>query len=166
MKCYKGFNKDLQCTPDGKVFQYEIGKEYVEESAELCNSGFHACEYPLDCFGYYDPATSCFCEVELDEVSDKKDCDSKRCGKRIRIGAEIGIKGIVEASVRFILEKVDFKNAKESKQQSKSESKDQSKRPSKREKQPKPKQPKPKQPKPKQQSELQAQHRALTVASV
>ena len=114
MKCYKGFNEKLQCTPDKKVFQYEIGKEYTEESADLCKKGFHACEYPLDCFNYYDPANSRFCEVELDELSDKKDSDSKRCGKRIRIGAEIGIKGIVEASVKFILDKVDFKNAKES----------------------------------------------------
>lgn len=32
---YKGFNKDLQCTPDGKVFQYEIGKEYKEDNGEF-----------------------------------------------------------------------------------------------------------------------------------
>lgn len=38
MKYYKGFNKDLQCTPDGKVFQYEIGKEFVEVENETAES--------------------------------------------------------------------------------------------------------------------------------
>lgn len=74
MKYYKGFNKDLTC----RGFQYEIGKEYTEEKADLCNSGFHACEHPLDVFGYYPPAGSRFCEVELDEVCDKTDNDTKK----------------------------------------------------------------------------------------
>lgn len=44
MKAYKGFDKNLKC----RDFQYEIGKEYEEDSAELCERGFHACEHPLD----------------------------------------------------------------------------------------------------------------------
>ncbi|MCY1715310.1 DUF7666 domain-containing protein, partial [Caproiciproducens galactitolivorans] len=114
MKAYKGFNNKLQCTPSGKVFQYEIGKSYEEPKADLCRSGFHACEAPLDVFGYYPPSDSKYCEVELDEVSEKTDGDSKRCGKKIKIGVEIGTKGIIDAGVKFILEKVDWNNAKES----------------------------------------------------
>ena len=114
MKYYKGFNNKLQCTPGGKVFQYEVGKTYEEQNADLCISGFHACENPLDVFGYYPPADSRYCEVELNEVLDKTDDDSKRCGKKITIGAEIGLKGIIEAGVKFIFDKVDWKNAKES----------------------------------------------------
>lgn len=34
-------------------FQYEEGKEYETDKAEACETGFHACEYPLDCFNYY-----------------------------------------------------------------------------------------------------------------
>ena len=103
MRCFKGFDKNLEC----RGFAYEIGKEYKETKAELCNSGFHACENPIDVFGYYPPAESRYCEVELEDVSEEMSDDSKRCGKRIRIGAEVGIKGIVDAFVKFTLERTD-----------------------------------------------------------
>ena len=53
VKAYKGFNKHMQCAPNGKIFQYEIGKEYKEDEANLCHCGFHACENPLDVLSYY-----------------------------------------------------------------------------------------------------------------
>ena len=107
MKCYKGFDKDLRC----KDFQYEVGKEYETERAEICEEGFHACEFPLDVMWYYNPADSRFCEVELDANEQTHD-DSKRVGKKIKIDAEIGLSGLVKAGVKFILEKADFENAK------------------------------------------------------
>ena len=109
MKCYKGFDKDLKC----RGYQYEIGKEYEEQEADICSKGFHACEYPLDVFGYYDPASSRYCEVDLD-ANNQTDGDSKRVGKHIKIGAEIGIPEIVKASVEYIKNQVDWDNSKES----------------------------------------------------
>ena len=109
MKCYKGFDRDLKC----RGYQYEIGREYEEREAEICSKGFHACEYPLDVFGYYDPASSRYCEVDLD-ANDQTHDDSKRVGKHIKIGAEIGIPGIVKASVEYIKNQVDWDNSKES----------------------------------------------------
>ena len=108
IKAYKGFNKNLQCQPDDDKppFQYEVGKEYEESEAELCSCGFHACEFPLDVFGYYPPADSRYCEVELD-ATEEKEGDSKRTGKKIKIGAEIGLDGIIKAGVKFILEKAE-----------------------------------------------------------
>ena len=103
MKLYKGFTKDLKC----RDFQYEIGKEYHEETADLCHAGFHACENPLDTFRYYAPGSSRYCEVELDEVSDQRDSDTKRAAKKIKIGAEIGLKGVIDAGVKFIFEKCE-----------------------------------------------------------
>ena len=100
MKAYKGFDKDLKC----RDFQYEIGKEYEEETASLCNSGFHACEYPLDCFGYYSPAGSRFCEVEIEDNGERNSDDSKVCGKKIKVGAEIGIAGIIKAAFSYVKE--------------------------------------------------------------
>ena len=109
MKCYKGFDKDLKC----RGFQYEIGKEYEENTADICHKGFHACENPMDVFGYYNPADSRYCEVDLD-TNEQTGEDSKRVGKKIKIETEIGLSGLIQAGVKFILEKVDFKNAKES----------------------------------------------------
>ena len=108
IKAYKGFNKNLQCQPDDDKppFQYEVGKEYEENDAKLCSCGFHACEFPLDVFGYYPPADSRYCEVELDAIEEKEG-DSKRTGKKIKIGAEIGLDGIIKAGVKFILEKTE-----------------------------------------------------------
>ena len=109
MKMYKGFDKDLKC----RGFQYEIGKTYEEPTAELCEKGFHACEYPLDVFEYYSPGNmSRYCEVDLDEVSGKKsDEDSKRCGKKIAVKAEIDIAGLVKAAVDYTMEKAIPENS-------------------------------------------------------
>ena len=101
MKAYKGFDKDLKCLD----FQYEIGGEYEEATAKLCNRGFHACEHPLDCFGYYTPADSRFCEVEIEDNGERHSDDTKVCGTKIKIGAEIGIKGLVRAAFEYVKER-------------------------------------------------------------
>jgi hypothetical protein len=108
MKCFKGFDKDLKC----RDFQYEIGKEYTEEKADICNCGFHACEFPMDVFGYYPPSDSRYCEVELEENGQKSSDDSKRVGKKISVKAEIGIAGIIKAGVEYIKEQVDWEDDK------------------------------------------------------
>ena len=108
MKCFKGFDKDLKCGD----FQYEIGKEYTEEKADICNCGFHACEFPMDVFDYYPPSDSRYCEVELEENGQKSSDDSKRVGKKISVKAEIGIAGIIKAGVEYIKEQVDWEDDK------------------------------------------------------
>ena len=99
MKAYKGFNRDMTC----RGFQFEEGKEYHEEKAELCESGFHACENPLDTFNYYYPGNSVFHEVELDEVSDERnDDDTKICAKTIRVGARLDVAGLCKAHFEYV----------------------------------------------------------------
>ena len=108
MKAYKGFNQDMTCTPaPGVKFQFEEGKTYEELTADLCHSGFHACEDPLDCFGYYPPSNSVYHEVELEDVSDERESDSKMCGKKIAIGARIDLASIIKASIDLRLSKVE-----------------------------------------------------------
>ena len=103
MKAYKGFDKDLKC----RGFQYEVGKEYEEANASLCKKGFHACENPLDTFRYYGPTDSRYCEVDVDDNGERNSGDSKVCGKHIKIGAEIGLKGVINAGVRFVFDKCE-----------------------------------------------------------
>ena len=96
IKAYKGFDKNLQC----RGFQYEIGKEYEEKDAKACSCGFHACEYPLDVFNYYEPANSRFCEVEQSGTIDKSESD-KTASTKIKIGAELNIAGLVKAAIEY-----------------------------------------------------------------
>ena len=106
MKAYKGFNKDMTC----RGFQFEEGKAYHEDTAVLCESGFHACLDPLDCLGYYDPCDSVFHEVELDNVSEQRENDTKVVAKDIKIGSRISIKDIVKASIDFTFSSVRKEN--------------------------------------------------------
>ena len=103
MRAFKGFNKDLTC----RGYQYEEGKEFHTERAKCCDTGFHACEYPLDCFGYYDPAHSVFHEVELSGEMDKSGDNTKVCATDIKIGARLSIAGLVKMAIDFTVSKVN-----------------------------------------------------------
>lgn len=92
----------------GKIFQYEIGKEYKEDKADLCHCGFHACENPLDVLSYYNNIDDKFCEVELDKIDPNRNKDSKICGKKIKIGIEIGFLGLFKAGIEWIKNKTIF----------------------------------------------------------
>lgn len=107
IKGYKGFDKDLKC----RGFQYEIGKDY-EQKGEIrcCYNGFHFCENPLMVFNYYNPNESRYCEVEGDGNIDST--EDKVAVSHIHIGAEIGLDGIIKASVKFILDNVKWGDKK------------------------------------------------------
>ena len=103
IKSYKGFHKDMTC----RDFQYKEGGEYEEKRSDVCNSGFHACEYPLDCFYYYSPNCSVYHEVEQEgEFSKRNNGDSKIASTKIKIGAQINIAGLVKAAIEYTTERV------------------------------------------------------------
>ena len=105
MKGFKGFDPDFTC----KGKQYKENTVFEEEKAEICNSGMHFCEYPLDVFRFYAPINdNCeineFAEVEaLNEVYTNDNI--KYCTKKLKVGTKIGIPGLVQASVDYIVEK-------------------------------------------------------------
>ena len=103
IKAYKGFDMNMQC----RGFQFEEGKSYDEPEAILCKKGFHACENPIDVFRHYAPGKSVFREVELEDVSEMREKDSKVCGKKIKIGAEISLRDMIRAGVE-----IDIRTAK------------------------------------------------------
>ena len=103
MKTFKGFNKDMKC----RGFQYEEGKSYEEKEAIACESGFHACEYPLDCFNYYSPNESVYHVVEQDGEISKHNQDTKVASTKIKIGAEINIAGLVKAAIEYTVKRIN-----------------------------------------------------------
>ena len=106
IESFKGFNKDMTC----KGFQYKEGREYEERNAKVCESGFHACEYPLDVFKYYDPAKSVFREVEQSGELSRNGDDSKVSSTKIKIGASINIAGLVKAAIEYTTKRVKKEN--------------------------------------------------------
>ena len=110
---YKGMNMDMTC----QGFQYEQGKEYEHDGPVKCcptqsdleagAGGFHACEYPLDVFNYYPPAGSRFFKVEQSGDMDKASNDTKVASKKIKIGAEVSIAGLVKAAVQYTMERAE-----------------------------------------------------------
>ena len=101
MNGFKGFNKDLTC----RDFQFKEGEVFTEDEAKLCDSGFHFCEHPLDCFSYYPPADSVYHTVEAERVSSEIGNDTKRVAKTIKIGARLDICNIVKATVEYVWER-------------------------------------------------------------
>ena len=106
IKAYKGMNQGMTC----RSFQYAVGGAYETDRAEVCKSGFHACEYPLDVFGYYSPSTSRYFEVEQAGKIDRKCGDSKTASTKIKIGAEIGIPGFVKAAIEHTFSRAKPEN--------------------------------------------------------
>ncbi len=97
---YKGFDEDWKC----RGFQYELGGTYEHQGeVKACGSGFHACEYPLDMFNYYPPATSHYAQVEQEgDISrGEEEGDSKIASRRLKIGVELSIAEIVKAAVEY-----------------------------------------------------------------
>ena len=108
MKGYKGFNSQLQCTPQGKVFPYEVGQTYTHNGAViLCSQGFHFCGHPRDTWSYYRPNDgSRYAEIEADEVLGKTADDTKRVARSLTVKAELKIPALVKAAVEFVFAQV------------------------------------------------------------
>ena len=102
---YKGFDENLCC----RGFQYEIGKEYVQEGEiECCESGFHACTNPFDVLDYYpSDSKNRFCVVEQSGTIKTGNDDSKQASSKIKIKAEIGMAGLFKAGVEWIKERTN-----------------------------------------------------------
>jgi len=110
MISYKGLNKDLTC----RGLQYELNKKIaINEFPIICGErGFHSCLNPIDIFNHYSPSDSVFYESSIDGKMDFSSVDSKVSSQKIKITKEINIKDIVDISIKFISDKLDW-NKKE-----------------------------------------------------
>lgn len=97
---YKGMDSRMQC----RGMQYEAGKEFsVDGDIECYGNGLHACECPLDVFGYYAPGTGArYFRVEQSGEMARDGSDSKVASRKMRVDAEIGIPGLVKAHIEYV----------------------------------------------------------------
>ena len=99
IRAYKAFDKNLQC----RGFQFEVGQTYEHDGqVKACESGFHACENPLDVWSYY-PLDSRYAVVELGGDVSRHDGDSKIAAARITISAEIALPQIISDGVAYLM---------------------------------------------------------------
>ena len=102
---YKGFDANFQC----RGYQYAVGGTYEHDGkVKACNSGFHSCEYPLDVFAYYEPATSVYAKVEASGSLSRHDDDSKVASARLSVTAQITIPDLVSNAVQWIMDRLDM----------------------------------------------------------
>lgn len=102
---YKGFDENLKC----RGYQYEIGKTFEHDGAvKACESGFHACEYPLDVFNYYTPSDSRFAVVKMHGETSKDSSDTKIASAKITIEKEIKLPEMINRAVDWIKNKINW----------------------------------------------------------
>ena len=102
---YKGFDENLKC----RGYQYEIGKTFEHDGAvKACESGFHACEYPLDVFSYYPPSVSRFAVVKMHGETSKDSDDTKIASAKITIETEIKLPEMINRAVDWIKNKINW----------------------------------------------------------
>lgn len=102
---FKGFDKDWKCRDK----QYKPGEVYEEAEAKLCEKGLHFCEHPLNCFNYYAPGEGGhYAEVTAENPTDETENDTKRVTKKLHIGAELSLGGLVDAAVKFVFDRAEW----------------------------------------------------------
>ena len=99
IRAYKAFDQNMQC----RGFQFDVGQTYEHDGpVKACESGFHACENPLDVWSYY-PLDSRYAVVELGGDVSRHDGDSKIAAARITISAEIALPQIISDGIAYLM---------------------------------------------------------------
>ena len=93
---YKGMQSNMTC----RGFQYEIGKTYKADKAELCKYGFHASLNPRDVLDYYEQNEgSRYFKVKLSgEIAKCDNLDTKVAATEITILEEINIDEVIKTT--------------------------------------------------------------------
>ena len=99
---YKGFTPQADGTLKCRDKIYKVGETYVEDAAIPCKKGMHACLQPIEVLSYYSPNKSAYHEVEVGDDAQGDGLDSKVASKTLKVGASLGIPGLVKAQVEYV----------------------------------------------------------------
>ena len=103
MIAYKGISPDMTArlgNHDGEVF--EVGRTYTVKASKTARNGYHCCENPAQCLGYYDLKSDRFFRVEAAGSIDEDDAERIACTK-LTILQELDIKDFFCACIRYIV---------------------------------------------------------------
>ena len=110
MKGYKAFKKGMMCLNK----QYAENTVFEEEEADVCQKGMHFCKNPMDCLDYYPLIDDDGNVVEIAEVEALDECktdDNKKfCTRKLKVGAKVGIKGLVDGFIGFVKEETKIES--------------------------------------------------------
>ncbi len=96
---YKGFDKDLKCLG----FQYEVGKTYKHAGdVDVCRSGFHACDNPMDVWGFYDISGGHRFGKVTQSGYIKREAD-KNASSILHFEAELSLGDFIQDCVRWLI---------------------------------------------------------------
>jgi len=95
---FKGMDKNFQC----RGFQYAVGETYTHEGKVVaCNSGFHACENPLDVLDYY--PLDCDTRFAIVKASGSISRDgNKLASASIAIEAELKLPEFIAHAINYV----------------------------------------------------------------
>ncbi len=97
---YKAFDANMKC----RDFQFVVGETYTHiGKIKACDSGFHACENPLDVLSYYNLCDSRFAVVEQSGEIDRDAEDSKIASAVIMIKAELRLPEFINSAIDWML---------------------------------------------------------------
>ena len=101
VRSYKGFTHGMTSIYN---FQYEEGKSYETERAEVRASGFHASPYPPSCFPTYPPGYSVYHLVQ--QSGEFSSDDEMTASTKISIGKKMDGNGLACAAVDYTMENI------------------------------------------------------------
>ena len=109
MIAYKGISPDMTArlgNHDGEIF--EVGKTYTVKESKTARNGYHCCENPAQCLGYYNLESDRFFKVEAAGSIDEDDAERIACTK-LTILQELDVKDFFCACIRYIVAHPDRK---------------------------------------------------------
>lgn len=109
MIAYKGISPDMTArlgNHDGEIFK--VGCTYTVKKSKTARNGYHCCENPAQCLGYYDLRSDRFFKVEAAGSIDEDDSERIACTK-LTILEELDVKGFFCACIKYIVAHPDRK---------------------------------------------------------
>ena len=103
MRVFKATRQDMTCTMGQGRFQYEIGVPALAEKSQCAKTGLHACEYILDCMGYYQmDGLNRFFEAEAEGDIAEDGHDSRIACTKLTLKRELNSRDIAVEVISFI----------------------------------------------------------------